>query len=105
DELRKLCQASFREVEVKGIFGSPAYMEIFDEERATLDRVLRFDPLKFRKAVPMKMRQRLYDTMLSRFRKDDDPRAAKITPDDFFLGDDGLDESLDVVAICRGPIR
>ncbi|MBK8293947.1 MAG: class I SAM-dependent methyltransferase [Solirubrobacterales bacterium] len=79
-ELRRLCERSFSNVEIKGIFGTPAYMEIFDEERATLDRVLRFDPLRFRRAVPMKAKQRLYDSMLSRFRKDDDPRAAKIAP-------------------------
>ena len=103
-ELRELCLASFAEVEVKGIFGTPAYMEIFDEERATLDRVLRLDPLRLRRAVPMKMRQRLYDSMLGRFRKDDDPRAADITPADFYLGDDHLDQSLDVVAICRKPV-
>lgn len=104
-ELRRLCLASFAQVEIKGIFGSPAYMEIFDEERATLDRVLRFDPLRFRHAVPMKLRQRLYDSMLSRFRKDDDPRARRITPEDFHLGTEDLDESLDVVAICREPTR
>ena len=104
-ELRDLCRGSFGQVEVKGIFGSPAYMEIFDEERATLDRVLRLDPLKFRRTVPMKVRQRLYDTMLSRFRKDDDPRAALITPEDFFLRAESLGESLDVVAICRKPVR
>ncbi len=105
NELRALCQENFARVEIKGIFGSPAYMEIFDEERATLDRMLRFDPLRFRRAVPMKMRQRLYDSLLSRFRKDDDPRAAHITPDDFHLGDEDLDGSLDVIAICREPIR
>ena len=68
---------------------------------------MRFErsPLRFRRAVPRKMRQRLYGPMLSRFRKDDDPRAAHITPEDFFIGNENLDESLDVVAICREPIR
>lgn len=104
-ELRRLCEKAFRDVEIKGIFGSPAYMEIFEEERETLDRVLGFDPLRFRRAVPMKMKQRLYDTMLSRFRKDNDPRAATITPEDFFSGKENIDASLDVIAICREPIR
>lgn len=104
-ELRALCQASFAEVETKGIFGSPAYMELFEEERATLDRLLRLDPLKLRRLAGMKLKQRLYDGLLGRFRKDDDPRASLITPDDFFLDDTNLDDSLDVVAICHGPLK
>ncbi len=100
-ELRTLCSRDFGDVEIHGIFGSGRYMEIFDEERATLDRLLRLDPLKVRKALTMKMKQRLYDTLLTRFRKDDDPRAADITPEDFFLSDQDLEASLDLVAVCR----
>ncbi len=102
-ELAALCANSFTEVEVGGIFGSPAYMEIFEEERATLDRLLRLDPLKLRRLVSRKMKQRLYDGLLGRFRKDDDPRAARITSDDFRIETSRLDDSLDVLAICRGP--
>ncbi|MBK5232562.1 MAG: class I SAM-dependent methyltransferase [Thermoleophilia bacterium] len=105
EELRKLCEVSFDRVEIKGIFGSPAYMEIFDEERETLDRMLRFDPLRFRRMVPMKMKQRLYDSLLGRFRKDVDPRAEKITAADFHIGTENVAASLDVVAICGGPRR
>lgn len=104
-ELAALCRADFAEVEIKGIFGSERYMEIFDEERETLDRLLRVDPLRLRRAVPMKTKQWLYDKLLGRFREDDDPRAEAITPEDFFLGTDRLDECLDLIAICRGPIR
>jgi SAM-dependent methyltransferase len=103
EELRTLCLAGFEEVAIEGIFGSPRYMELFDEERRTLDRLLRLDPLRIRRAVPMKAKQRLYDGLLGRFRKDDDPRAAAITPDDFFSGSEDLDSSLDLIAICRGP--
>ena len=39
--------------------------------------------------------------MLRRYRHADDPRAAAIAPDDFHLGDDGLDAALDLVAVCR----
>ncbi|MGA7397822.1 MAG: class I SAM-dependent methyltransferase [Solirubrobacterales bacterium] len=102
-DLKELCEGSFAEVEIHGIFGSSRYMEIFDEERKTLDRLLKMDPARLRRAVPMKTKQRLYDTLLGRFRKDNDPRAAKITPDDFHLGTENLDESLDLVATCRSP--
>ncbi len=102
-ELSEICEVEFGQVEIRGISGSPAYMELFEEERQTLDRVLGLDPLKLRRLVPMKGRQRLYDTLLGRFRKDDDPRAAAITAEDFFLDADELDACLDVVAICREP--
>ena len=103
DELAKLGQTGFADVEIRGIFGSERYMEIFNDERATLDRLLRYDPVRIRRVVPMKTRQWLYDTLLTRFRKDVDPRAVSITADDFFLGSDNLEEALDVVAICRNP--
>ena len=85
DELRALCERGSSEVEILGIFGSERYMEIFDDERATLDRLLGRDPLRLRRLVPMRAKQRLYDLMLNRYRGDDDPRAAAIEADDFEL--------------------
>ncbi len=102
-ELRELCERRFGDVEVRGLFGSSAYMELFDEERATLDRTLARDPLRLRRLVPVRVKQWLYDTMLRRHRKHDDPRAAAITPADFELRSESLAEALDVVAICRAP--
>jgi SAM-dependent methyltransferase len=102
-ELRALCERRFGDVVMRGLFGSPAYMELFDEERRTLDRTLARDPLRLRRLVPMRAKQWLYDTMLRRYRRDDDPRAAAITPDDFELRSTALEEALDVVAICSSP--
>jgi SAM-dependent methyltransferase len=102
-ELDEACRRSFAEVQVRGIFGSDRYMELFEEERHTLDRVLRLDPLRARRLVPLRAKQRLYDVMLRRYRPADDPRAEEITHDDFFLGDDSLSRCLDVFAVCRAP--
>lgn len=102
-ELGRLCGRFFERVEVRGLFGSARYMEIFDEERRTLDRTLAKDPLRLRRLVPMKAKQRLYDTMLRRHRTDEDPRAEAIEPGDFELRSEGLDAALDVCAICRSP--
>ena len=102
-EMATLCGNSFAKVEVSGIFGSAAYMEIFEEERAKLERLLRLDPLRLRRLPSMKMKQRLYDRLLGMFRKDGDARAARITSDDFRIETGGLDDSLDLVATCRGP--
>jgi SAM-dependent methyltransferase len=104
-ELSALCEQRFERVEVLGIFGSERYMEIFDGERATLDRLLGRDPLRLRRVVPMRAKQWLYDLMLNRYRGDDDPRAAAIDADDFELRSAGLADSLDLCAVCRRPRR
>ncbi len=59
------------------------------------------DPARARRLVPLRAKQQLYDVMLNRYRADDDPRAAAITPDDFFVRDTDLDAALDVIAVCR----
>ncbi len=69
EELRSLCRAGFGTVEIHGLFGSARYIELFDEERQTLDRLLRRDPLRLRRLIPMRMKQRLYDWKLRRQRR------------------------------------
>jgi SAM-dependent methyltransferase len=105
EELRALCGRFFAEVEMRGLFGSARYMELFDEERAKLDRLLALDPARLRRLVPMRAKQRLYDVMLNRYRKLDDPRAEAITPEDFEFRESGLEQALDVCAVCRRPTR
>ncbi len=102
-ELRRLCELSFGEVELRGLFGSDRYMELFDEERRKLDRLLGLDPLRLRRLVTMRGKQRLYDLMLRRYRHDHDPRAEKIEVGDFELRETDLEQALDLCAICRGP--
>jgi SAM-dependent methyltransferase len=103
EQLRAFCARVFPAVEIHGICGSPRYQELVDEQHARLDKLLRLDPLRLRRSVPRRVRQRLYDRMLTRARRDDDPRTAVITADDFTLRDDGLEACLDVVAVCRAP--
>lgn len=102
-ELGSLCRRHFEQVEISGLFGSDRYMELFREERARLERVLRADPLRLRRLIPQSLRQRLYDFMLRRYRHADDPRAERITPDDFEFRDTNLEEALDVCALCSSP--
>jgi SAM-dependent methyltransferase len=102
-ELRGLCESVFPAVEVQGIFGSHRYLELVEEEKDDLARVLRRDPLRLRRFIPRKIRQVLYDGALRRRRAHPDPRAAAIEVADFELGREPLDEALDLVAICRLP--
>lgn len=104
-ELEALCAGFFASVELHGLFGSPRYQELVDEQHAALDRLLGRDPLRLRRLVPRRARQILYDRMLTRARRDDDPRAAAITAADFELRSEGLEECLDVVALCRAAGR
>jgi SAM-dependent methyltransferase len=104
EQLRVLCEPYFGSVELHGVFGSPRHLELVDEEREKLKKLLSKDPLRLRRAIPRGVRQRLYDWKLSRERlTDDDPRAAEITVDDFDLRSEGLDAALDLVAVCRSP--
>jgi len=102
-QLRELCEVSFGQVEVRGLFASDLYMELFTEERATLDRLLRADPLRLRRVVPRRGRQHLYDLLLRRYRPPTDPRAEAITVDDFELCERDLEQALDLYAFCRAP--
>jgi len=104
-ELAGLCAQYFDEVRVLGLFGSPRYMEIYDEERAKLDRLLAKDPLRLRRLVPIRVKQRLYDAMLHRHRGRPDPRSEAIEVGDFELREDELAAALDVCAVCERPVN
>jgi SAM-dependent methyltransferase len=104
DQLRALLTPYFERVEIHGVFGSPRYLELVAEEHRQLDRLLGRDPLRLRRAVPRRARQLLYDLMLTRARRDEDPRAAAITEDDFKLRATDVDSCFDLVAVGRGPL-
>jgi SAM-dependent methyltransferase len=101
DQLHALCAPAFANVELRGLFGSARYLDIVARERRRLDALLARDPLRLRRLVPRRARQRLYDALLRRARHDPDPLAAAITPEDFTLGGAPLDACLDLVAVCR----
>jgi SAM-dependent methyltransferase len=102
-ELERLLRPYFDEVELAGIFGSDRYLDFVAREHAKLDRLLRLDPLRMRRAVPRPLRQRLYDWRLGRERRARDPSAAAIEVGDFRLGHTELERALDLVAVCRRP--
>jgi SAM-dependent methyltransferase len=101
EELRAICKPHFEAVELAGIFGSDRYHAFVALELARLEALLRRDPLRLRRLVPRRLRQRLYDRRLGRERSDPDPHAAAIGLEDFELESSGLESALDVIAICR----
>lgn len=101
DELRRLCETAFADVEIRGVFGSERYLELWAGQLRTLGRVLALDPLRLRRFVPLRVKQRLYDLLLTVFRRRQTPEEAAIGVGDFTLGTADLDSALDVVAVCR----
>ena len=99
-QLLALCSGFFASVELHGLFGSERYLELVGSESRRLDALLRRDPLRIRRAVPRRARQWLYDQALTRARASEDPRAAAITREDFTVNGDGLETSLDLIAVC-----
>lgn len=103
-ELRDVLATAFERVELHGLFGAQAYLDIIAAERAQLDRLLRRDPLRLRRLVPRRVKKALYDHRLRSARlKDADPRAEAITPADFYLGQSDLEACLDVFAVATRP--
>jgi SAM-dependent methyltransferase len=100
-QLRALCERSFADVEIWGVFGSERYLALWAAQTKTLDRVLGLDPLRLRRLVPRRVRMFLYDLLLTLFRRKETPEEAAIAAEDFRLGQDDLDAALDVVAVCR----
>lgn len=103
-QLRGLLRRSFERVEVQGLFGSPVYMEHYEAERRELDRLLARDPLRLRRLLPRRLRQRLYDWRLARSRRGGEELVA-ISAADFSLGEADLERALDLVGIATGPAR
>src|SRR5262249_34099636 len=103
EQLATVCGRRFGSVEVMGLFGSERYLELFDEERRKLDRLLATDPLRLRRFVPRRAKQALYDRLLRRNRTEPDPRAAAIVPEDFELRPARLENALDLMAVCKLP--
>jgi SAM-dependent methyltransferase len=100
DQLADLCGRFFEQVKLYGLFGSRRYLDLIVAEHRDLDRVLRTDPLRLRRMIPRRLRQRLYDWMLARTRSAEDSAAAAITREDFELRGEDVDESLDLIAVC-----
>lgn len=103
EELRAACAPHFPGgVQMRGLFGSDRYLALVDREKEKLDRLLAKDPLRLRRLVPRRVLQALYDRRLTAERRAHPaPGAADITPEDFHWRAEGLDEALDVVAVCR----
>jgi SAM-dependent methyltransferase len=102
-QLRELCARHFQAVEILGLRVSARYRAIHDDERRELDRLLTLDPLRLRRLVPRRLRQRLYDRRLNGDRVAPRPGALEIGVEDFSLDGEDLDRAIDLFAVCDRP--
>lgn len=63
EELLRLLAASFREVEQLGVFGNGKVMGYYAENRRSVERILRFDPLDLQHRLPRRLLQLPYDLL------------------------------------------
>ena len=103
DELEALCGRSFGSVAVMGLLGSRRYMELFDEERRQLDRLLARDPLRLRRLVPRRTKQALYDWLLRHNRASDVSARRGHRRRRFRAAIHRARRALDLMAVCRSP--
>jgi SAM-dependent methyltransferase len=104
-QLAALLTPFFAEMKLYGVFGSARQLALVDSEHRRLDQLLARDPLKLRRLVPRRVRQFLYDVMLTRARRHATPEVAAIGQSDFELRDSDLDRALDLFAVVSGPRR
>jgi len=89
DELASVVGKSFGKVEVKGVYGSPVVMEYHAHNKASVERITRFDILKLQYRLPRQLLQIPYD-ILNRFNrrrllKGNSAVVNTVSTSDFFL--------------------
>lgn len=62
-ELAAIVGTSFGKVEVKGVYGSPVVMEYHERNKASVQRITRYDILKLQYRLPRRLLQIPYDIM------------------------------------------
>lgn len=104
-EFERLLRLQFVGAVVHGLFGSPAMEALLAREHRRMERILRLDTFALRRRLPRRLRQRMYDSVLTVTRRRPDAAAAAISIDDFYLGREHLDSALDLVGIARRPLE
>jgi SAM-dependent methyltransferase len=91
NELEAMVGTSFSKVEVKGVYGSPVVMEYHERNKASVQRITRFDILKLQYRLPRQLLQIPYDIMnrLNRRKllEGNTEIVNKVSLSDFFLKD------------------
>jgi ubiquinone/menaquinone biosynthesis C-methylase UbiE len=103
-ELEKALKKVFKHVEIIGLFGSDAYLELKALEQGYAKKILAIDFLRLRRLVPRFMLKPLYKRAFESVNQNTETasaQAAKITINDFYTDTSKLDKALDLIGVCR----
>ncbi len=102
-ELRRLLEGVFGDVILRGMHGSEKVLAFDRAREQSVKRILRLDPLGLRNVLPKALVNFAFARLAVLVRRQARASAGqtRITPDDFAVRDDALDEALDLVALCR----
>lgn len=102
DELKKLAQNCFSDVDMKGIAGNDKIMEYHNRNRASVQKITRWDIFNLQYRLPAPVLRVPYDILnrLNRnsLEKTNDALVASITHEDYLLRDQN-EENLDLFCI------
>lgn len=105
EELRELVEPLFSSTEILGIFGNERVRTLQSSRRRHVTAILKLDPLGLRRALPASMQKwafaRLARFVRRRIREEHLESFGELSASDFIVGRDRVEESLDLLAICR----
>jgi len=102
EQLEKLCLKYFSDVDMKGIAGNDRVMEYYEQNKASVNKIMRFDVFKLQYRLPASILRVPYDYMNRRNRnslKDSDDKLVKSIIYDDYLVKEKDDSNLDLFCI------
>lgn len=104
DQLKKLASQFFSEVEMKGIAGSPKVMAYHEQNRASVNKIMKYDFLNLQYRLPAALLRIPYDYLNRKNRNSlqekDNDLVLSISQDDYFLKNQD-DTNLDLYLIVK----
>jgi SAM-dependent methyltransferase len=104
EQLKDLCSRFFDHVEMRGVKGNDKVMTYYEKNKASVEKITRFDFLNLQYRLPASILRIPYD-LLNRFnrvslKKGSDELVASITTDDYLEASEA-DDNLDLFVILR----
>lgn len=99
-ELKTLLKATFAKVEAKGVFGNEVVMEYYEKNKASVQRIMRFDVLNLQYNLPRQILQIPYDIMNRRNRNKLSDSGSHIKMEDYFIAE-AKDDCIDLFYITQ----
>ncbi|MFT6866737.1 MAG: ubiquinone/menaquinone biosynthesis C-methylase UbiE [Cyclobacteriaceae bacterium] len=104
DELKTLASKYFKEVDMKGIAGSPKVLAYHEQNRASVNKIMKYDILNLQHRLPAALLRIPFDYLNRRNRNalqaQDNELVLSINQDDYFLNDQE-DMNLDLFLIVK----